>query len=131
MSRARAQPRAVRVGSSIAAFAWAAMIFALSSQSEPVGAGWIDLPGADLLAHAVLYAGLALWLRGAGLGPVAAIVAATVYGATDEIHQAFVPARTPSLADLAADGVGALVGATWLARWAARVGVSVFEGRPS
>ena len=38
-------------------------------------------------------------------------VFATVYGVTDELHQAFVPGRTPSAADGLADSTGALLGA--------------------
>jgi len=37
---------------------------------------------------------------------VLAVIFGTIYGITDEIHQAFVPFRTPSYADLIADIVG-------------------------
>ena len=57
----------------------------------------------DKLTHASLYAGLALLLVRAlagGLGrpltagaAAAAVIAATLYGVTDEIHQRFVPLR--------------------------------------
>ena len=33
-----------------------------------------------------------------------------VYGATDELHQAFVPGRDPSWTDLGFDSLGALIG---------------------
>ena len=36
---------------------------------------------------------------------------ATLYGGTDELHQAFVAGRTPSVADGVADSTGALLGA--------------------
>jgi VanZ family protein len=39
-----------------------------------------------------------------------AIAATSVYGATDEVHQAFVPFRTATWLDWIADTVGALIG---------------------
>ena len=41
---------------------------------------------------------------------VFAIVASTLYGLSDELHQSFVPNRTSDIADLMADGIGACVG---------------------
>ena len=54
-----------------------------------------------------------------GLTAFAAVVVwvvAVTYGMSDEFHQSFVSGRTPSLADVLADGVGALIGisASWL-----------------
>lgn len=40
-----------------------------------------------------------------------AIIAAGIYGLTDELHQLFVPGRTASLYDAAADLIGAFFGA--------------------
>ena len=40
-----------------------------------------------------------------------AALATTLWGAIDEIHQAFVPGRNSDVGDLIADAVGALVGA--------------------
>jgi len=37
-------------------------------------------------------------------------LAGLFYGATDELHQSFVPQRTSSLIDLTADGLGSLLG---------------------
>ena len=100
--------------------AWAMMvlIFALSSLSELP-----DSPVAmdDSVPHAVEYGVLAaLLLRGlagaqrsgvtartAGL----AVLLASVYGVTDEVHQRFVDGRTAEVADLVADAVGATVAA--------------------
>jgi len=48
-----------------------------------------------------------------------AVLASTVYGVTDEVHQRFVPGRTADLLDLAADAVGATIAAVGAlaARW--------------
>jgi VanZ family protein len=42
-------------------------------------------------------------------------VIATLYGVSDEIHQAFVPLRTPDVRDVIADATGAALalGAAW------------------
>lgn len=40
-----------------------------------------------------------------------AIIAATLYGITDEIHQFFVPNRDSSILDVLANGIGACLGA--------------------
>ena len=45
---------------------------------------------------------------------VAAALIAAVYGAIDEVHQAFVPGRFATVADGAANTVGAVLGA-WIA----------------
>lgn len=98
-----------------------ALIFALSSMSRPP-----DVPASlgDKGGHALLYSGLAAlmvralaggWLRPLGAGiALAAAVLSTGYGATDEIHQMFVPLRTPDLADLAADAVGSAAAVAFL-----------------
>jgi VanZ family protein len=39
-----------------------------------------------------------------------AVFVAVLWGLSDEIHQALVPGRSPELADLVADALGALVG---------------------
>jgi len=97
-----------------------ALIFRVSSSSSlPTTTSVLD----DSVWHAGTYAVLSgLLLRalaGAQWGQVNASVAllaavlATLYGATDEIHQWFVPGRTPELSDLGADAAGA-VSACWL-----------------
>lgn len=106
------QGRSVRRWAPVAVYM--AVIFALSSISRPP-----DLPSAigDKGGHALLYSGLAsLFVRalaggwrqsfGARTG-FAAVAYSTIYGATDEVHQMFVPFRTADLADLAADALGA------------------------
>jgi VanZ family protein len=39
------------------------------------------------------------------------VILATLYGISDEVHQAFVPGRNASPWDVAADGLGGLMGA--------------------
>jgi len=93
--------------------AWAAVIFGMSS-----------LPGSQVpgrfgtQAHFVEYAILAALLYRAlrmhtnPLGAALwAIVLASGYAVTDELHQSFVPMRVPDVADWAVDTAGALTGA--------------------
>ena len=109
------------------------MILLFGSSASP------DLPEApgglsDKLVHALAYAGLsALLYRALARGRVtglrvrpglAAAALATLYGLSDEWHQAFVPGRTADTADLAADAAGAVAAtaALWtcgiiLRRW--------------
>ena len=42
------------------------------------------------------------------------------YGATDELHQLFVPARSAEMADLIADGIGAALAVWGWLQWSAR-----------
>jgi VanZ family protein len=100
---------------------WAGAIFLVSAQPR------VPLPhvsGADKVAHALAYAGMGFLLaraaRASGLSPVWAVVIGILYGLSDEIHQSFVPGRTPDLADLAADAVGVIVGTLVHQRWLAR-----------
>jgi len=93
-----------------------AIIFALSSGPS------LSLPRltTDKMAHAGVYAGLALLLVRAFAGglpgritPKTALLAVAVtilYGVSDEWHQLFVPGRTSDRADVLADAIGALVG---------------------
>jgi VanZ family protein len=112
----------------------------LSSQSH------LDIPGdefdgRDKLGHAGIYALLAaLYTLTARVvsrrAAVVAIVAAVLFGATDEIHQSFVPGRDASWLDLLADTVGAAIGAsivTWYGarRWPARSSPSAASDRAS
>lgn len=101
------------------ALAWAGAVWYFSSQSDPPGSGILDVPAADKLAHFGLFFVQAALLRFAGLSGTAAAFAALVLGAVDELHQAFVPGRSPDLLDLVADGLGAVLGA-WAVGWAAR-----------
>jgi VanZ family protein len=97
------------------------LIFVGSSQPDPGG-----LPGgmSDKAAHFLAYAALggALVRAISGGRPSAmtlrkvllAALITTIYGASDELHQAFVPGRTPDVLDLVADALGGLAGAAFL-----------------
>ncbi len=100
--------------------AYAAVIFALSSLSRPeeVMPSMLEEVG-DKTLHALEYGLLGILCyralcRAAGDWAAAhalplAIVAALMYGMTDEIHQAFVPRREADFWDLVADGAGAIL----------------------
>lgn len=98
------------------AAAWAALLFLLSSLPEVPGAS--RLPVNDKVAHVLLFSilGLALaWTRSAPPGrlrrsPGLLVGLGAIYGASDELHQALVPGRTPSLLDWGADIVGVTLG---------------------
>jgi VanZ family protein len=94
------------------------LIWLLSSRTQPVDLS--DVPFHDKGVHFVEYAVLGLliaravrrtWpaLTGARFG--AAVCLPTIaWGYLDELHQAFVPGRFSSMADLLADALGALIG---------------------
>jgi VanZ family protein len=105
---------------------WAAAIFVQSAlpsvMDTSAGAGM------DKIVHMAVYALLAVLLcRALSLSPMArrtllsiaaaASLIATLYGVSDELHQALVPARCADVADGIADLVGSVLGATL---WAAR-----------
>jgi VanZ family protein len=110
---------------------YAGAIFFLSAQSHPEE----QLPSllfeevSDKVLHGVEYGILALlcyrafrWAAGPAVARqavVLAIVAASVYGLTDEVHQAFVPLRESDWQDWLADTTGAVIGAvSWRSlRW--------------
>ncbi len=99
--------------------AYAAIIFALSSESRPLPFLPDELMLHDKLLHAVEYAVLGALLvpslRLAGLGRRAAVLVAvlvgSLYGASDEIHQSFVPGRDAAVLDWVADTLGVALGA--------------------
>jgi VanZ family protein len=99
-----------------------AVIFHASSQPDlPLPPGLTDKP-----THSLAYTFLGVLIVRAlagGLGmriaastALLGILLTTAYGATDEIHQMFVPGRYADWADLVADGVGGAIGAVvcWL-----------------
>jgi len=109
---------ASRAGRWLPVAVYAVAIFVVSHLPAPP-----PLPGgaSDKHGHMAAYAGLsALTLRAlaharwahvtTGRAAVAAL-GATLYGASDELHQWFVPTRDADLGDLAADAAGAAAAA--------------------
>jgi len=102
---------------------YAGVIFFLSAQSHPEEQLSLFLlkEVSDKVLHAVEFGILALlcyrafrWAAGpvvARQALVLAIVTASVFGLTDEVHQLFVPFRESSWQDWLADTVGAVIGA--------------------
>lgn len=101
------------------AILYAALIFALSSLSRPEEIFPRLLLSYDKLVHlgeyAVLGAVLARALGGGGRGPglafAAALLLGSLYGASDELHQSFVPGRSSEVLDWVADTAGVALGA--------------------
>ncbi len=119
---------------------YAATIFYFSSLSKPDE----ELPTfvrdlSDKLLHVVEYGILGgLWYRAFrwASGPriatsavLLAVMAGSIYGMTDEVHQAFVPMRETSVLDWIADTVGSLIGARGLS-WIEQRGRDPVSGRP-
>jgi VanZ family protein len=69
----------------------------------------------DKFVHTLLYMGFGFVLNPAVRNTLnrhpeaTSIIVGTIYGASDEFHQMFVPHRSASLADLAADFVGLVI----------------------
>jgi hypothetical protein len=98
---------------------WAGVIFGLSA-IPGTRFPTIELPHSDKLVHALLYGVLGgLLLRalggtrgreGAATKIVIAVLLATAYGISDEIHQLWTPHRSADWRDVAADAFGATLG---------------------
>lgn len=101
-----------RLGWVLAAL-WAALIFWQSSTSDAGGMLSLFPEGFDKVAHGGAFLVLSGFLTLATGRPVLAALLATLYGLSDEVHQAFVPGRYSDPLDLLADAVGAAMGA-WL-----------------
>ena len=99
-----------------------AVIFFLSSMTEPPLPEDVSDKSGHVLGYTVL--GVTVVRAVAGGLPrritpriaVIAIAITVAYGATDELHQAFVAGRTAEIADLYADGAGAVLAT--IACWA-------------
>jgi VanZ family protein len=96
-----------------------------SSLSHPPVISTVDLPYFDKFCHFIEYAGLTfLLIRALSLTyatctsislAVWAVILVTLYGASDELHQAFTPNRLMSGCDLLADATAAgVVAGVWL-----------------
>ena len=109
------------------AVAQMAAIFVLSSQESLP-----SLPGGltDYTGHFIGYALLATLLLRALAGAAwrgvtaragwLAVLAASAYGVTDEIHQVFVPGRSATVEDWVADTAGAITGVLLVLIWLLR-----------
>lgn len=115
-----ARPGALRW---LAVAAWAGLIWYLSSRST-IPALPFTFAHLDKVVHSLIF-GVLGWLVARALGHggarrrlALAVLLAVSWGALDELHQAFVPGRTSSLGDLAADAFGASIGVAlvWLRR---------------
>lgn len=99
---------------------YAGAIFLVSAMPHPPRVP-ISFRHLDKVLHLVEYAGLgtllcrALAMGGAGLAPgkawAVAVGLGALYGASDELHQAFVPRRMADPLDFAVDCVGLALGA--------------------
>ncbi|MFA5550030.1 MAG: VanZ family protein [Trueperaceae bacterium] len=126
MSRRR-YPRWLNVAGWLSAALWGAFLV-LQSGSPSVGGFLARIlarfpAGADKIGHASAYAVLGGLLTLATGRPWLAVLLATLFGISDEIHQYFVPGRHADVLDVAADAVGALIGAlvvAFLSRQAGR-----------
>ena len=90
---------------------WASVIFWWSSRTGSQIPGRFSEVGhfsEYFIFAALLYS--ALRASGVRHAAAAAIVAASLYGITDEFHQHFVPMRTPDVADWGMDTLGATCG---------------------
>ncbi|MFZ1805337.1 MAG: VanZ family protein [Nitrospira sp.] len=105
---------------------YAGLIFYLSAQAHPEEQVPFVTHFSDKVLHAVEYAvfGALCYraLRGSGHDAwrqqaiPAAILLASLYGISDEVHQAFVPFRDSNWLDWVADTVGAAIGVTAMHR---------------
>lgn len=124
----------------IPAVIWMGMIFWGSSfpQDGLKGMdffGLFEIPHSDKIAHMGEY-GILGFLLARGIGRsvsgglkmvvIFTCAAGMTYGITDEIHQIFVPTRTPSLVDFLFDSLGVTLGGIawsvgtrwkWVPRW--------------
>lgn len=106
------------------AVAMMAAIFLASSSSNPPAPPGVS----DKILHLGAYAALAVLIFRALSGGLparltrSAVVATLLitigYGVTDEVHQMFVPLRSPELYDLFADAAGAVAGLIACWAWA-------------
>ena len=112
---------------------WAGGLVLLSAWSDPPRLP-AAIPHLDKVVHLGLYAVLGAtlaWGRHRWAGPATWILlgAGVAFGATDELHQAFVPRREPSGADLVADTAGLVLGYAGTRALLSRLGPGSVPGR--
>lgn len=105
-------------------------IFALSAQpnlhvsSQPV-LDFVAHKTGHMIAFGLLALAVEMMLEDVGVARRQAVLAALLlvvgYGATDELHQAFVPGRTPSPIDVTVDLAGGVAALVLSQRWPARL----------
>lgn len=104
----------------------ATTIVIASGQSSVAGPDFIDF---DKLAHFSIFGLLATLIARTPWGGRAvwlAILATSLFGGTDELHQSLTPGRSVEVADWVADTLGAIVAVTvywhwgWYRRWMER-----------
>ena len=116
-----------------AATLMAAFFFVSATPGPPPLPGSVSDVTAHFLAYALLGAALlrgvagAEWSRVGVGGACLAAALGAAYGVTDELHQSFVPGRTPELRDAAADALGSAAGAGLV--WAWSIVLAVRGGR--
>jgi VanZ family protein len=109
--------RTVRILAALTVVLSAAVLYVGGAQ--PVAVGLFPAPW-DKLAHLLTFAvvGMAAGLAGGMRGwrmALWCVAGALLVGGMDELHQMFLPGRSTSWADLAADAAGGLLGAAVLA----------------
>ena len=109
--------RTVRILAALTVAMSAAVLYVAGAQ--PVAVGLFPAPW-DKLAHLLTFAvvGLAAGLTGGMRGwrmALCCVAGALLVGGMDELHQIFLPGRSASWSDLAADAAGGLLGAAMLA----------------
>ena len=97
---------------------WAALIFFLSSGPRDIPAP--EVVGIDKVLHFGAYGVLGFLLARGRLSFALTALIGILYGASDEVHQMFVPGRSPSVFDWIADAAGVLAGVYLYTRWRAR-----------
>jgi len=111
---------ASRVRAWIPVVLWAGVIFAFSSiPSLSTGLGTWDLV-LRKLAHATEFGLLAVLLYRALLQAPVALLVASAYAVTDELHQSFVRGREAAPRDWAIDTAGAAIGIVLYRLWRRR-----------
>ena len=108
----------------LVALSWMGLLFYLSHQPSLPTPSLFS--GQDKLIHAVVYGALGVMLLAAQplragryswrrIG--ASVLLASLYGASDELHQSFVTGRSAEIGDWVADTLGALIAVLAVAWW--------------